>query len=297
MSIRSIRLFCLLLIPALCTADADDHGVRDQHADRTVIAPEVAAGAGLVTALAGPATLRRTLPLFGRIARDEERVHAVGARYAGLVQSVHVSVGDRVASGDLVARVEARDSLQSQAVLAPAGGVVTARHANPGGASDGGALIEITDTSWVWLDLDVFPRDLPLLSPGQPVLLGGEAVGEVNYIAPMADARSRATLARAVLANNDGRLRPGTLVRAELLLGSETVPLAVRAAAIQELRGEQVVFVRAGDSYEARPIVAGRSDGEWVEVLGGLASATSYVSENSYLVKADILKATAGHDH
>ena len=41
----------------------------------------------------------------------------------------------------------------------------------------------------------------------------------------------------------------------------------------------------------------GRQDKEWVEVLGGLKSGTEYVSENSFLLKADVEKSGASHDH
>ena len=58
-----------------------------------------------------------------------------------------------------------------------------------------------------------------------------------------------------------------------------------------------MVFARVGDTYEVRMVDLGRRDAERAEVLGGLAAGTVYVSENSYLVKADIEKAGASHDH
>ncbi len=49
--------------------------------------------------------------------------------------------------------------------------------------------------------------------------------------------------------------------------------------------------------YEVRMLDLGRADEEWVEVLGGLKVGTEYVTENSYLIKADIEKSGASHDH
>jgi len=59
----------------------------------------------------------------------------------------------------------------------------------------------------------------------------------------------------------------------------------------------QVVFARFGDTYEVRMLELGRANPEWVEVLGGLAPGTEYVTTNSYLIKADIEKSGASHDH
>jgi cobalt-zinc-cadmium efflux system membrane fusion protein len=46
-----------------------------------------------------------------------------------------------------------------------------------------------------------------------------------------------------------------------------------------------------------KPVRIGVSDGEYVEILSGLTSGQPYVSENSFLIKADILKSGAAHEH
>jgi cobalt-zinc-cadmium efflux system membrane fusion protein len=58
-----------------------------------------------------------------------------------------------------------------------------------------------------------------------------------------------------------------------------------------------VVFIQDGNLFEARPLQLGRRDDKWVEVLAGLSVGESYVSRNSFLIKADILKSGATHDH
>jgi cobalt-zinc-cadmium efflux system membrane fusion protein len=92
-------------------------------------------------------------------------------------------------------------------------------------------------------------------------------------------------------------LRPGQFVRGRITLAEHAVPLAVRLAALQRFRDFQVIFARIGDTYEVRMLELGRRDSEWVEVLGGLAPGTEYVTANSYLIKADIEKSGASHDH
>jgi cobalt-zinc-cadmium efflux system membrane fusion protein len=78
---------------------------------------------------------------------------------------------------------------------------------------------------------------------------------------------------------------------------STEAPVVVATEAIQTFRDWQVVFVRYGDWFEARPVELGRSDGKWVEILSGLAAGDEYARENSFVVKAEIGKLGATHDH
>ena len=94
-----------------------------------------------------------------------------------------------------------------------------------------------------------------------------------------------------------GAWRPGSFVTVRLEQSSANVPLAVPVSAIQTFRDWQVVFVRYGDWFEARPLTLGRSDGEWVEVLSGLKVGDRLAATNSFAVKAEIGKLGATHDH
>jgi len=71
----------------------------------------------------------------------------------------------------------------------------------------------------------------------------------------------------------------------------------VAVEAIQTFRDWQVVFVRHGDWFEARPLELGRTDGTWIEVRSGLAMGDQYARQNSFAVKAEIGKLGATHDH
>ena len=86
-------------------------------------------------------------------------------------------------------------------------------------------------------------------------------------------------------------------VAAEVTLSSEEVPLAVKESGLQRFRDFTVVFAQVKDTYEVRMLELGRRDGEYVEVLGGLKPGTPYVAEQSYLIRADIEKSGASHDH
>jgi len=75
------------------------------------------------------------------------------------------------------------------------------------------------------------------------------------------------------------------------------VPVAVKASAIQQFRDWDVVFMKDGATYEIAILELGRRDGEWVEVVSGLKPGATYVTENSFVVKADVMKSGASHDH
>lgn len=104
-------------------------------------------------------------------------------------------------------------------------------------------------------------------------------------------------LARVVLDNADGALIPGTHLTGEIEVATHAVPLAVRRTGLQSFRDFTVVYAQIGDEYEVRMLELGREDDEWSEVLSGLDVDTRYVITNSFLVKADIEKSGASHDH
>ncbi len=100
-----------------------------------------------------------------------------------------------------------------------------------------------------------------------------------------------------MLGNSDGSWVPGTYVTAQVQVAEHAVPIAVRRSALQSFRDFTVVYAQMGDEYEVRMLELGRQAGEWAEVLGGLEPGTRYVTENSYVLKADIEKSGASHDH
>jgi cobalt-zinc-cadmium efflux system membrane fusion protein len=75
------------------------------------------------------------------------------------------------------------------------------------------------------------------------------------------------------------------------------VPLAVQTDAMQAFREWTVVFAKVGNVYEVRMLDIGARDEDHVEVLDGIKPGTEYVTMNSYLIKADLLKSGAAHAH
>ena len=108
---------------------------------------------------------------------------------------------------------------------------------------------------------------------------------------------SQSTVARATIANLDGLWRPGSAVKARITVEQQAASLVVPLAALQNFRDWEVVFIRVGNTYEVRPVELGKRDGKQVEILSGIKAGDAVVVEQSYLVKADIEKSGASHDH
>lgn len=273
----------------------------ESYEGRTAIAADVARAAGIGTTTAAPGIISDELVLYGAIAPDATRVRTVNARFPGVIRTVTRNVGDTVRSGEALATIESNESLQTYTVTAPIAGTITARHAAPGEQTDTDALFEIADFSSVWAELDVFSRDRARLRTGLPVAItsdnGHAATGTVDYLAPVGNRASQSVTARVVLANADGAWTPGQFVEGRVTIATTPVELAVPLSALQRFREFDVVFAQVGDEYEVRMLTLGRRDAAHVEVLDGLAPGTVYVTDNSYLIKADIEKSGASHDH
>jgi cobalt-zinc-cadmium efflux system membrane fusion protein len=97
-------------------------------------------------------------------------------------------------------------------------------------------------------------------------------------------------LARALVQNPDGLLRPGLFVTGEVSVEEIEAPVAVRPRAIQSVKEKTVVFVAEETAFEARAVELGSSDSEYVQILSGLNAGDRYVAENSFLLKAELGK-------
>jgi cobalt-zinc-cadmium efflux system membrane fusion protein len=269
---------------------------------RTMMPAAVAEAAGVRIETAGPAVIEDRVRLMGRIALDANRFAEVRSRFAGPVREVRVGLGDAVKAGQTLAIVENRDSLRSFAVTAPFAGVVLARRTNVGDVAGDLPLFEIADLSSLWVEFNAFGGNAVRLAPGQAIQVTTTA-GELQVdttldrLLPMASASSQTVVARAKLPNSDGAWRPGMAVEGDVTVASREVPLAVKRSGLQRFRDFTVVFAQVGDTYEVRMLELGDQDSEHVEVLGGLKPGTPYVTEQSFLIKADIEKSGASHDH
>jgi cobalt-zinc-cadmium efflux system membrane fusion protein len=273
----------------------------ESHEGRVNIPAATAAEAGVKTEVAGPGVIRDVVNLVGTVVLNPDRHAHLKARFPGTVRSVKAQLGDRVRRGQTLLVVEANESLREYPVVAPFDGVVLARETNIGDVTGDHSLIEIADLSEVWVELHALGEQSARITAGQPMRVisattRDSADSRVGAVLPLAT-RGQSVIIRGRLDNTQGRWRPGMTVSAEVAIAERQVPLAVRETGLQRFRDFTVVFAQVGDDYEVRMLELGSRDGEFAEVLSGLERGATYVTEQSFLIKADIEKSGAAHDH
>ena len=273
----------------------------ENYEGRVQIGKDIAIASGIKTDLATAKTIHETLKLTGRIEVDPNRLSQVRARFPGVVKKVKRELGEQVQKDDVLAEIQSNESLQTYQLIAPINGIIVQRDIQPGENTGETPLFIIADLSTVWAELDVFNKDIARVQKGHHVTLetldGSQIEGKISWLSPMIAHASQSIQARVVLANSTLTFKPGQFIRGQVTVAEHKVELAVKQSAIQSFRDFQVVFAKVNDTYEVRMLELGRQDNEWIEVLGGLKPGTEYVTENSYLIKADIEKSGASHDH
>jgi cobalt-zinc-cadmium efflux system membrane fusion protein len=188
-------------------------------------------------------------------------------------------------------------------VRAPLAGIVTDRPAVAGMASDGTQpLLTIADLDRVWIEAAVPTGSLAQVETGMPATVTATALpdaaqGTVSFVGPVLGEATRMATARITLPNPGLRLRPGMLATVDLLGPKGDAAVTVAADAVQTIHERNVVFVRTPGGFEARTVTVGRSDGRRTEIVKGLDAGTRHAAAGSYLLKADLGKSEAEHDH
>lgn len=273
----------------------------ESHEGRTEIPERIALASGIKTESATAKTIVETVELTGSVQANPANVSRVRARFAGVVTRILVEVGDKVSRGDVLGYVETNESLQSIPIVAPISGLVVNRDIQIGQVTSIDPLFIIADFSEVWVQLDVFGMDISRIQAGQQATISllddTIVVGTIDYVSPLVAHGSQSIRARVPLSNPDNTLRAGQFARAAVVVAKTEVPLAVQRKALQTFRDFDVVFAKVENVYEVRMLELGLKDSSYVEVRHGLQPGDVYVTDNSYLIKADIEKSGASHDH
>ena len=188
-------------------------------------------------------------------------------------------------------------------IRAPFDGVLISRDVAYGESVAADAeVFELANLSGMEAEIAVPAQDLDQVREGQTVTVraigsGLTAEGKVSFISSTMGEASRAAIAHVEFPNPDTRWREGLFVEADIVLAMAEVPVAVKSDAIQTFRDWQVVFARYGEQFEVRPLTLGRRDGGWVEVTSGIGAGQRYATDNAFVLKAELGKAGASHDH
>ena len=269
---------------------------------RIAMNPAAIATADIKIETAGPAKIRTLVEMNGKISANPDKEAHVTPRYPGVILEARKKLGDSVDKNEVIAVVESNESLRPYEIKSQIAGRIIKRDAVLGEAvTQENTLYVIADLSTIVVNLAVPKQEFSKLKVGQPVVVRGvgEKDGEatLTYLSPIGAENTQTMMARAEMPNPDMTWQPGLFVTAEVVVEETEVPVVIRDSGLQTFRDWDVVFMNDGNLFEIAILELGRRDGELVEVLSGLKPGTKYVTTNSFVVKADIMKSGATHDH
>ena len=252
----------------------------------------------IVTASAASGSLSLTTRTFGRIVHDPASLSHIRARFDGVVKRIMVNIGDKVEKGDTLAIIESNESLNQYSITSPMSGKIIARHANDGELTNGQVLLSVANYSRAIAQLAIFPKQRTRIAVDMEVTLRLEELQQqssISHITSSPDDKPY-SIAFVNVDNGSGYWPLGAMVEGYIQIGFQEVNLALPKSSIQELDGQTIVFVKEGERFYPRQVKLGNTDNRLVEIVKGVQIGQQVVVENSYLLKADLLKMEAGDD-
>lgn len=169
------------------------------------------------------------------------------------------------------------------------------------------ALLVIDEPNQLWLELNLPTQQAMSFKPGQNIdfyVLGHTQTfqARLQHISSQADAETGRLQMRALVQSNADVLRPNTLLNVELAIAPKENQLRIAKAALQSIENQTVVFIAKQNEdkvefYPQKVRVAATSDPQWVIVEDGLQQGQRYVTQGSFLLKSELEKGEAAHDH
>lgn len=188
------------------------------------------------------------------------------------------------------------------AIRSPFAGVIVSVAAAPGTVVDPTSeLFEVADLSRVWVQADVYEKDIGRIRVGQMASIlvdsypGEEFTGKMTYIGDIVDPQTRTVKVRCEVLNPGTKLKLDMFVSVSLPTTLTKNALAVPATAIQQVEDDKVVFVQRDPThFEKRVVQLGEDTGDWIEVISGLQKGDKVVSQGAFFVKSELLKEQLG---
>ena len=201
------------------------------------------------------------------------------------------------------------ETLFEYRLTAPSDGVIIEKHIVQGElVTAESPVFIIADTASVWVDLQVYPRDLPEIKTGQKVFVSAldeslSAQGVISFISSSVSLETRTALARVEVPNTGRQWRAGLFANAVVTPASkkDDATLVVRKSAVQIIDGKPSLFIATTEGYFPVTVETGLSGKTHIEILSGVTAGQTYVRNGSYELKAKLVTSTldshAGHGH
>jgi len=198
----------------------------------------------------------------------------------------------------------AADASSVAAIPSPIAGVLVRAAAAPGDVVDATTeLFTVADISRLYVEAQVFEKDLGAVRKGQPATITVDAYpddrlpGTVAVVGAALNPRTRSVPVRVEVANAGDRLKLDMFARIALATEATEQAIAVPREAVQNLDGRQVVFIRSGDTeFRVRHVAVGRLSGRLIEITEGLTPGDVVVTTGAFKLKSAMLAGTLG-DH
>jgi len=169
-------------------------------------------------------------------------------------------------------------------------------------------LFVIDQIDQLWLEFIVPNIDIAFLQPNQKVQFKSLQTGQMYQAQIMnlnstADIQTGRLQVRAKVLDRNPELRPNLMVSLQLEQNKQTQVRRIEKNAVQRVDEKDIVFVPSqhGDKIEfsTQPVQLGSvsSNGKWIEILSGLNLGQTYVSQGSFLLKSELEKGEADHEH
>ena len=286
--------------------DQEEHGEEEEdgHEEGMIkLDQEAQEMIQLKTEKAEMRVLERRLKVFGKIAKDTEE-HSYVTAEEGTIEKIHADLGTTVEKDAPLLTVRKYDGTL-QEIRAEIPGVILAVYVRPGDHVDRlKSLMSIVNIDRLRVTVDVYEKDISFVKVGQKAQIesiafpGKKFEGEVVYISPQVEEDSQAIKVRIDVDNSGHLLRLGMFVSAELIHGWDEKVLAVPRGAVQELNGEDIVFVQEDKGrFALREAALGQSFGDYVEIKKGVAADEQVVTQGSFNLKSEQAKEALGDGH
>jgi cobalt-zinc-cadmium efflux system membrane fusion protein len=233
-----------------------------------------------------------------RISAEQEYLQAEAA-----LREADIAVANARQKLAAVGATASSPGLSRFEIRAPFDGTVVEKHLALGEAvKEDASIFTVSDLRRVWAEFAVAPQDLAIVRVGQRVVVSSTAFpqtveGTISYVGALLGEQTRTARARVVLANPQDAWRPGLFVTVSVRGAEQPVAVAVPADAVQTIGRQATVFKALPDGFKAVPVETGRSDGKTVEIVRGLQSGDSVAAANAFVLKSELGKASAGHEH
>jgi cobalt-zinc-cadmium efflux system membrane fusion protein len=206
-------------------------------------------------------------------------------------------------SDDQIRRLERDEKILSYVpIMAPFDGRVIARNLTKGEVVETTEkLFTVADLSEVWVLANIPEKDIPYIHQDSASVRQSVEVlvnaypnqifhGTITYVGDVLDVATRTMNLRLELPNKDKKLKPEMFATIRIYSEPEPNTLAVPEAAVQRDRDRRFVFVQQdAQSFEARDVALGESNGQDVKITDGLREGEQVVVKGAFVLKSELL--------